>query len=196
MSTRNVISDFPLFVRRWEEASDALLHPSCFVPDGTGRINSGGSHVHDAASTLTKWHPSFSNCLEEGVRDLVLLLIKDLDCITYSCCGGHRATDDHVFQARHVRMVSRTVDEWNFLLKTLQHFVVEVDESIASDTVKCCVEVSTLYCEKIGDVPSIDFLLVPIEGRDMDYWKDLDAVYCGVLELWQKSPFVRSGADF
>jgi hypothetical protein len=46
--------------------------------------------------------PRFLAAVEPGIRPLVLEVIEQLDCITYSSCEGHRTADGHVQVGQHV----------------------------------------------------------------------------------------------
>lgn len=86
----NVMRDVESFLAAWEDAGhpynarDVVLRSTSF-----GEVNDTGRPGTDSGKVLTRWHPSFPDALEPGVRELVLLLIERRGWVTYSACEGH-----------------------------------------------------------------------------------------------------------
>jgi uncharacterized protein len=86
----NVMRDVESFLAAWDDAGHpyntrhVVLRSTAF-----GEVNDTGRPGTDSGKVLTRWHPSFPDALEPGVRELVLLLIERFGWITFSACEGH-----------------------------------------------------------------------------------------------------------
>jgi hypothetical protein len=78
------------FLASWENPE----HPQNNAPVALhtteyGNINASGEPGDYRGYTLSKWHARFSDSMEHGIRELVLLLVMGRQWITYSSCEGH-----------------------------------------------------------------------------------------------------------
>jgi uncharacterized protein len=88
-----------------------------------GNISESGELDEPSAFSLTPSHPQFLECIEEGVRDLVMVLIENLNCVTYSSCQGHKLPDGGGVRPRNVGVLCRDQAEQVFLHEFLERIV-------------------------------------------------------------------------
>ena len=66
--------------------------------------------------------PRFLTAIESGIRPLVLAVIEQFDCITYSSCEGHRTADGYVQVGQHVDIFAPD-------LKTQENLALRLDRA-------------------------------------------------------------------
>lgn len=111
--SQNHAYHFQAFLEAWDtvqadvnDAAGSMPLPPISSPDGTTPI-------------YPRSDPRFVRSIEPGISRLVLLLIKQLDCVTYSSCEGHPTSDHKVMVGQHVDIIARDADELHGLLATL-----------------------------------------------------------------------------
>lgn len=147
-SRQNKIFGFTAFLQAWSTPD----HPANRLPvefqyTEYGSINMSGK-PDNLGHLLTRWHPQFAASLEEGVRDLVLLITEKFDWITYSCCEGH------LFDSLPLRPTPRTVGivaRDAAEAKIIETTLLSVADSVNQDQKNSHVEVLTLALSE-GDV--------------------------------------------
>jgi uncharacterized protein len=180
MSERvNGVSGMARFREEWDEARKVEGKIDNATSE-QGHINVEGSARCLSSVIYTPAAPQFLASIEAGVRPLVLALIQDLNCITYSSCEGHPPSDDgYPMRGRHVGILPRDAAEHAMFLERLRAaatltppvpgvVTVEVREDIvASDGV---------------DLPCIDLLFVAGSYDWAAYAEKIDSVQAAFLD--------------
>lgn len=100
-------------IEKWNVES--TMFPS--VPD----ISTSWSTPDVAQSAIyARTDPRFLAAIEPGIRELVLTVIEQLDCITYSSCEGHRTTDGYVQVGQHVDIFAADLNTQENLAQSLE----------------------------------------------------------------------------
>ncbi|HIK29671.1 MAG: hypothetical protein N3E45_04180 [Oscillatoriaceae bacterium SKW80] len=147
-----------------------------------GNINSEGTSACYNSPAFTKYHRKFKKSLEAGIRDLTLALILKLNCITYSSCQGHRATDDAVMRQRYVGILPRDHTEYEYLYGCFQNLAA-LTNSLCNDTsVRVYIQEDTLQSEDCV-MPCLNLFFVGIRGDEDSYFQDLEIVYQKFISL-------------
>jgi uncharacterized protein len=80
----------------------------------SGNINDTGSVGELPARILTPTHPHFERFVEEGVRALVVVLVRRHGLITYTSCEGHHYPEGGPTSSeRHVGLLPRSQAEYD-----------------------------------------------------------------------------------
>ncbi|MER9427311.1 hypothetical protein [Mesorhizobium sp. M0408] len=165
------------FLRRWDDKGELKYKELRFsVADG-GNINLQGNSGCNESFLLTRWHPSFANSLEAGVRELVVRLVTAWDCVTYSSCEGHRSSAQVPARVRHVRLVSRSKAEHVRLGSMLKRLVDATNADIGDPGVRLAWKASVIVAEEGLEAPGLDLIFEPQSDDERVYWKYLDTSY-------------------
>lgn len=181
-------------MRRWDKRLEENSSPIMLSRSLTGNVNNAGTDDFYLAPVITRWHPSFSDCLENGIRELVFLLIEKLDCITYSSCQGHpRSITNQNPPLRYVSIAPRSQEELEVLAYRLSKVVSLVHYSLPKSS---CVTVDILQRRVLtGDGPpveGIDVVFTP-NGVITDdiYFHDVEIAYSLVCEAIRTGPITK-----
>lgn len=165
------------FLRRWEHRDELKCKELQFAVADGGNINLRGTSECSESLLLTRWHPSFTACVEAGVRELVIRLVTDWDCVTYSSCEGHRSSVYVPARVRHVRMVSRSRAEHLRLGTMLKRLVDMTNAEVDGPGVLLVLKHSAILADKGLEAPGLDLIFEPQSGDERLYWELLDASY-------------------
>jgi len=165
------------FLRRWDDKGELKYKELRFsVADG-GNINLQGNSECNESFLLTRWHRSFADSLEAGVRELVMRLVTDWDCVSYSSCEGHWSSAQVSARVRHVRLVSRSKAEHMRLGSMLKRLVDATNADIGDPGVRLAWKPSVIVAEEGLEAPGLDLIFEPQSDDERVYWKYLDTCY-------------------
>ena len=153
-----------------------------------GNINNTGDPASAAAPVVTRYHPEFFSFVEEGVLDLVKLVIHNLNYITFLSCQGHPAYyANHKLielRPRQVSILPRNEGEaeeiWLLFHKTCQ----KTNKAIRTDKLLTKVEKQRLEIfnkEYTRYWMTISLTFEPLDCTSEAYFKDLEEVYRSFL---------------
>ena len=142
-----------------------------------GNINFTGDPKSCSSFLLTRWHPSFLESLEPGVRELVSQLISSWDCVTYSSCEGHKATNTEPMRMRNVRIGTRSPSEHSKLIRRVAVLCQTVNQSMARCSLRLYGCEANLSLSEGFEAPGVDILFLPESDDEMSYWKDIEGIY-------------------
>lgn len=165
------------FLHRWNHKGELGCRELQFTVTGGGNINLQGTSECNESFLLTRWHPSFADSLEAGVRELVMRLVTKWDCVTYSSCEGHRSIAPVPARVRHVRMVSRSRVEHLRLGSLLSQLVDATNADLWDPAVRLACKPSVILAEEGLEAPGLDLIFEPQSDDESLYWKFLDASY-------------------
>lgn len=170
----NMISGIAKFLELWESDPD----DQGFLPlrrGGQGHRNLTGT-ASSPAITFTKGHPQFVESLEDGVKDLVLLLIECFDCVTYSSCEGHANPDGQtLLRGRNVDILARNASEHQHLRNHLQ-VCTDYARLVPSDFVDLQLLEVELETE-VGPILTLDLNFIPMTDVPDEYFYAVAPVY-------------------
>jgi hypothetical protein len=141
-----------------------------------GHINLEGSAVCFSSLIFTPADPEFMQSIENGVRELVGVLIDEIDCITYSSCEGHAPADSSPMRLRHVGILPRDSEQYVQLAGLLQTAAEGAHAKCASGTVRIAINRTVINTDG-PDVPGIDVFFTDATGDWSFYSKDVGPVY-------------------
>jgi hypothetical protein len=165
------------FLRRWDHKGELKCKELRFAVADGGNINLQGTAECNESLLLTRWHPSFTASIEAGVRELVIRLVNEWDCVTYSSCEGHRSTAQVPARVRHVRMVSRSKAEHFRLGAMLDQLVGVTNADVGDPGVPLAWKHSVILADDGLEAPGLDLIFEPQSGNESLYWSSLDASY-------------------
>lgn len=175
MPSTNTMLGVARLLAAWTAPSDYPLHLPLREGVAGQRNLSGGAT--DAAVVFPRGHPQFIASLEDGVRDLVVLLVDGLNCITFSSCEGHAAVDGHtLLRCRSVDILPRDAEEAARLCRVLQGCIDAVPQAQEAPAGLRLVE---------GEVETE---LGPMLALTLDFTpatSDADTYFAGVTELYE-----------
>lgn len=177
----NYVSGLENFLKVWDDIvayNSASDNGQSFVKGENGAINADGQLSCFEASIFALHSPSFDQSIEEGVRELVLFVVHQMNCITYTSCEGHfdKSQEDYL-QLRHVGIIPRNQKEYEFIKQTFQ----EASSSIKSHNISLEIDETYVQSESIH-MPCIDIWFVPVGGKEELYFFNLDKIYREFLE--------------
>lgn len=85
---KNTYTDVVWLISWWDQVYIEQHTPIVYSRDG--RINHHGELHNFDGTIFSKNHPMFLPSLEVWVRELVIVLIKRFNCITYNSCQWHK----------------------------------------------------------------------------------------------------------
>jgi hypothetical protein len=168
----NQIVGLEVFLKEWDSPTSSFFPAPQSSRGPLNNINIDGS-LEGPAIIATRHHPSFSGFLEAQVRDLVICLIQELDCVTYSSCSGHAGPDGVLLCARHVSILPRDPLEYERLKDRLRISLL----GLKVETKSLAVELDEGVLDS-GDakLPCLEILFRPLTNRAADYFKEADDV--------------------
>ncbi len=170
----NYLNDVEGFIAAW----DLPALPAA-------RARHARKKVSNAATIYSRLDPAFYSSLEPGVRDLVLALIKALDCVTYSSCEGHWATSRAPTRLFHVGILVRTPAEHIKFSKELRRLAHHVNRKSGPHAPYLHIDETHLDSES-GRWPCFDLFFV-LNGLSEDaYFTELPGANRALLNLISK----------
>jgi hypothetical protein len=180
----NHVSGLIQFRMEWDEGKQ---QPGIFpknVRSDQGHINLKGSATCFWSAIFTPADPEFVHSIEVGVRELVLLLIDKLNCITYSSCEGHPPVDEAPMRQRHVSILPRNEEEYTRLLLLLRKAADATHMNRACEAVRIDIKEALITTEG-PNVPGIDILFAAVAFNWSDYSRMLESFYMEFLAQLQ-----------
>jgi hypothetical protein len=166
------------FLRRWQSREEENRAAVPLRTSENGNINVEGSPQSYSSAIFTRWHASFTDSLEPGVRELVLALIEAWDCITYSSCEGHRSIAGTPWRPRHVRMASRSSAEDQRIGSALDQLVTRTNAPHCGGPGPVLVQRrSTIVGDAGLEMPGWDLVFASTSSDEDGYWASLEPVY-------------------
>ncbi|MGO9372534.1 MAG: radical SAM protein [Syntrophobacteraceae bacterium] len=158
------------YLRKWDFSLDSYDKNLQIVKGPNGNISESGKVDEPIAASLTPAHPMFFDCIEKDIRDLVTILIEDMDCITYSSCQGHQRLDGSLIRPRNVGILCRDETEQLSLTDFLKSVVTssEADQpSILND-----------WLESGNDLyRTVEIVFECDSSRSETYWATIEKRY-------------------
>ncbi len=120
----NKLTNIAKFIEAWDTQIAELsiiTKNDFFKKSDLENINYAGDCSSDAAATFTQYDSLFYAAIEEGVRDLVMVLVKQCEWITFSSCAGHVGFKSQAYKKRMVQLLPRNEAQLkliNFILST------------------------------------------------------------------------------
>jgi hypothetical protein len=144
-------------------------------------LNTDGTPNCRAGPVVTRWHPEFFSCIEEGVRDLVEVLVSRMDCITYSSCQGHPGVPGGVIaRERCVGIVPRDQAELESVLAVLEQAARNTNLEFHSQEVQIVLDRDALTSDGSSRA-CIDVRFACL--RDVNgYFRELEPMYRHFLD--------------
>jgi hypothetical protein len=179
-SGTNHVKGLVQFCRKWdtEKQRDGISRKN--ARSDKGHVNLEGSAACFSAVIFTPADPEFVDSIEVGVRDLVVLLIDNLNCITYSSCEGHPPVDETPMRQRHVGVLPRNAEEYARLLQLFRKAAEATHMNSDGETVRIDIKEAVITTEG-PDVPCIDILFAAVTGHWSAYSLRLNLVYSEFL---------------
>lgn len=210
------LSGLKQFIASWNDpfVSVDLTDYNLFKTSPEGNINSEGTSACCDSPSVPKYYRYFKKAIEPGVRDLAIALILKLDCITYSSCQGHRATNTSsalaswgkstqtsaIMRQRYVAILPRDAEDYQRLFKILNDLADSTNASFPNSSVKIAIAndlVESEDCQMPGlvfsfvDVSVFSPLELPLPARIVSdenlYFREIEPVYRHVVELINNS---------
>lgn len=152
-------------------------------------INVEGSPYSATAPTIPHWHPLFESSIEDGIREIVLHLVKVKSWITYTSCEGHNYGSEGPPPAmRHVGILPRSNDEFGQVHRYLQTVVADCQTLNDAGAVSLALILHPLR-DSIRSVNVIDFIFAPGKTAGWPaYFSDLDEASRTVLDAMRTGP--------
>ena len=172
------------FIAKWEgyvAYSPHMDKDLTFVKGKQGVINLDGERSCFEASIFSKASSLFENAIEDGIKSLVIFLVRSIDCITYTSCQGHAESECTSLSYRHVGILPRNEQEYQSLIKKLNRVKSHVDETIVDSFVEVVVEENFVDSETLR-MPCIDITFVPTENHEDQYFIHLEKTYESFVE--------------
>ncbi len=151
-----------------------------------GNINVLGKASCAEATLFTKHHPNFFDSIETKIKDLVICIVNDLHCITFSSCQGHPEYFDKSeqtlieYRQREISILPRNEKEHSRLL----HFFLELahETNAAISNARIQIEVNEEILEQqlgpiIKEWTNISISFASSFQNSNDYFENLEPVY-------------------
>jgi uncharacterized protein len=177
-SSTNTIIGVERFLAAWTVPSKHSLRLPLREGAAGQRNLSGGAR--DAAVVFPRGHPQFVDALEDGVRALVVLLIDELDCVTFSSCEGHAAEDGQtLLWGRSVDILPRDAAEGARLRAALRGCIDAVPQVLEAPVRLQLVEneVET----ELGTLPAMTLDFTPETTDAATYFAGVAPLYAALL---------------
>ncbi len=148
-----------------------------------GNINNAGGAGELPASILPPLHPQFEQFVEEGVRDLVVVVARHHGLITYTSCEGHRYGEGGPPSSeRHVGVLSRSQAEYEAVERTFITVGHEVNAFALTPHVQLELLRQVLH-DREAALPTLDLYLSKSKTSSWsDYFDSLGPVYAATVE--------------
>lgn len=168
----NSIVGLEVFLRNWRTVPEKQeLLPVLRGP--RGHVNLTGA-PEAPSITFTKYHAQFVESLEEGVRDLVLCVIKILNCVTYSSCEGHLTEDGTgILCGRHVAIICQDADERSILRRRIENAIALVRHP--RNAIHLTVHEEDLESET-SSIQTLNLIFLPTTNKPEEYFEELKDV--------------------
>jgi uncharacterized protein len=178
------LRNVPAFIAAWDSGGDGRARwryrlRRSFV----GNINTKGQIGGLSAPALPHWHPQFGPAIEEGVRALVLALIRGGETISYTSCTGHDYRPLPLENVeRHVGLLPRNACERDRLVDRLTRVI-----ALARPCLRGVAAYPGLLSTSLQDRdrlwPTVDLYIArQSNGSWSDYFNELDAATRHVVE--------------
>lgn len=173
----NRVRDLLGFLRRWENRDELTSEPLPLAVAAEGNINLHGTARFSESLLLSRWHPSFAACVEPGVRELVMRLVSEWDCVTYSSCEGHPSSRDAPARVRHVRLLARSEAE-HTRLSTMLARLADLSSTGAGEYGVLVTRRHSVVRSSEGlQAPGLDLVFEPRSADEGSYWELLNPCY-------------------
>ncbi len=180
----NYVSGLSTFMQSWDyskaifETNAEIFHKSLH-----GNINNDGTEVCMTAAVLIASHPKFEDSLEEGVKELVLALIQEFNCITCSSCQGHFSIENTMpMRERTVEIIPRNDVEYNELLFKLKELADKANLQVDQNAVKLMILENILESEHIC-TPCLRIIFKSQSQNEEQYFQETESLYKKYVEL-------------
>jgi len=107
----------------------------CFAISEAGNINFGGVIAGTYAHIFVPDETDFEASIEDGVRPIVLTIVRDGGLITYTSCEGHDYGSTDGGSECHVGVLPRTRAELRRALKTFRYAAMRAAKNLAVSSV-------------------------------------------------------------
>lgn len=178
--TPNVMADIKGFVSQWNDPGDPA-NDTVFELHSTpyGNINDNGQPGLYRSPELTPHQAQFASAIEDGVRSLVMLLVKGFGWITYCSCAGHEYPGLDIEPAeRHVGLLPRDPAEQADMIDVIGS---AIESSSAAYAIFRPVEVGLaidLIEDETEQRETLEIWFSRAAGADWpEYFAHLDSVY-------------------
>lgn len=175
------------FVWRWDHPEAKTIQEEPRQAGPNGQINNEAWPSCSSATIYDRHHPRFGDALEPGIRQVVIQLIRQLDCITYSSCEGHRAPGPaYRFWPRHTGILPRDEREQRRLARTLLVLAGAANATSGVEAVRIAVRSGVVTSEREAR-PSLDVVFAAaIEDEDL-YFREVEPAtraFLSALDLY------------
>jgi hypothetical protein len=175
-SPTNHVSGLIQFCENWDGGKRRMGASLNNAQSAGGHVNRDGSAACFSSLIFTPADPEFVDAIEGGARDLVLLLIEGLNCITYSSCEGHAPAGQNPMRQRHVGVLPRTAEEDVHLVRLFRNAAEATHRNRGRETVHIHIK-ETILTTDGPDVPCIDIVFAAVTPDWVAYSQALDPVY-------------------
>ena len=180
----NYVNGLSEFVRSWDiRHSMYESNSEIFGKSAQGNINKDGTGWCITAAVHVSSHPRFEELLEDGVKDLVMALIQQFDCITCSSCQGHASIEDTTpMRERTVEILPRHGVEYEELLSKLTALSDKANLESSSNAVRVMVLESIVESED-GCRPGLRIIFESLIQNEEQYFQDTGNLYDKYVDL-------------
>jgi hypothetical protein len=193
MTTRpvNLVRDINRFLAAWDDpTADFNRREVRIFATTCGNLNDTGDPGPDRGVLLTRWHPAFSDAIEPGVRELVLLLVEGFGLVTYTSCQGHDYTEIGLPSVeRNVGIFPRSDEERTRVWHLLSQAAAEVNAG--EPEIRVRVAADLLRSKVPGDKPAypvVDLYFDRPAGMSwQDYLTGVDIPYQGAVRAFRNA---------
>jgi hypothetical protein len=176
------VSGVKEFIQSWDDCFVEVTETDVFATSPQGNINSEGTSACYNSAIFPKYHRYFKKSLEAGIRELAIALIRKYNCITYSSCQGHAATNDAVMRPRYAAILPRTPQEYERFFNLFHHLARLTNQQIADNSVKVAIGNDPVESEEVV-MPGITLFFVADHTDEALYFHDVEIAYQKVLEI-------------
>ncbi len=185
---KDTLSNVDRLIAKWHDpdiAENFQIVP--VLRNEFGNINSTGEPGNTHSWSLSRHQPQFPDCLEAGVRELVLLLVEGFDWITYSSCEGHQYRGKDIPSCgRYVSVLARSARERETIAKVFSNVVRAVNKKHARDPVRLKMRRSKVS-SNAGRCQAILLMFgKPWRSEWGKYFSSLDSVYRSTLDAFEQ----------
>ena len=176
------LSGIKEFIQSWDDCFVEVTDTDIFATSPQGNINSDGTSACYNSPVFTKYHRYFKKSLELGVRELAIALILKFNCITYSSCQGHAATNDAAMRPRYVAILPRNPQEYERFFNLFHHLAKLTNQEIPNNSVKVAIGEDPLESEDCV-MPGITLFFLYDQSDEALYFQDVEITYQTLLEI-------------
>jgi len=180
----NAVSGLEGFRAEWDAGKGNASRANEAEAPTDGPINIEGSARCQSAAIYTPAAPEFRGSIEARVRPLVLLLVEQLGCITYSSCEGHPPEEEALMRGRHVGILPRDDADRVRLRELLVAAAAATSPASDRDLVDLQIREDVIASDG-PDVHCIDILFVAGSYDWAAYAGKVEAVQAAFLERLQ-----------